>query len=231
MEDISLISRKLIQQLYAIPFPFHSTVQQQISAAHFTCTSFPDLFRIHFRIGADVPLLPEALDHLCLSWQIIPYPGGLYNGYLYARNGYIETLEIMDCMFEEISWDKVWAQPSLITNGQGDFLSPGSLEKGPIRIIDYDYSEDHIFELLASPTSVILESYVYEHGIDWVMKDECGRFKLCFRSCNIRHHQIQNNIPLKPPYIGKTFNGHTLQLRENDSMVDFDFSLAFISYC
>ncbi len=208
MKRIHDISMCLIKRMMSFYFPYHDILSQQIDLSEITIRECDDLFEIFFNVDSNAPPLPNYLDTMPISWHVYPESGVPYCCQLYINQyGYIQVLEVIDMKFEHIDWNGFWNFPILV---------------------DYDYDISHLLNMVNCGPLNVKQIRIVSKAIQFYLESNNFRTSLCFSNCTIRNCEPESLPACLNLEIQKGSDGFRVQSK--DGCIDFDCSLAYISY-
>jgi len=199
----------LIECLLAIPFPYTNVLRKQINASSYTTTDYSYQFWIDFHVDANMQALPNWLDDMPLSWQIIA-PNCPLLCQLFTKCGYIDRLEIINMAFSEINWEHV------------EHIHP---------MLDYEYDRQVIREKITNNTSEITKVNIIGDRIDWSQNLD-GRIRtVSFRGCLIQKF-VWNDAPMNCLINISEIVDHDYQfiIQSSDGNIEFKCAMIFLQW-
>ena len=203
------LNAKLLELLVTIPFPYSDILQRQINASSYKNTFSLDFYCIHFEVKANVDALPSELDVMPLSWQFLIGKAPL-QFQLFVKNGYIDSLEIINYAFDKINWDQIWSA---------------------VPLLDFEYNAQCIIDCFENKKIDINMMQCTGSRVDMDIDLEDKSFVVCFRGCYVR--KLISSLPVKQCEITMrkmVGTQHRFSVSSNDGNIDFECALMFIQW-
>lgn len=208
LKSIEYVNTRLINLLLTIPFPDSKILYEQIYKSSCSNTVFPDYYCIHFKTDKFSNHLSYNLDEMPLSWQMIA-DGDPVLCQLFIKSGYVDKLEVMNLVYKDIPWEKVW-EASLL--------------------LDFEYDIQNIINYIVGKEISINKILHFGGNLDLDIESQDKCFVVSFRNCKVRKlKSASEQCVLSIDKLNDAGASRYAVLSDNGA-IDFDCDLIFIQW-